>query len=129
MKRIRPSLYAQALLTEISRRPSTSSATDIINKMLKVILKNGDWPRRDKIVRECERIMRIKDGKSLVEVESARTLNKQQKEMIAKYVGPKADIQEKISTQLVAGVRLTWDGQRELDLSLNKVLAKIFTKS
>ena len=107
-----PHIYARAFL-EVKPDPE---------KFLSVVLKNGDYERLDKIVEAIEMREVQAHGGRIVELEFARI-----SELAKKFKFSSHDrVHTKINPSLVAGVRVTVDGEQELDVSLQRKLNKLF---
>lgn len=94
--------------------------------LLGLIRKQGDSPRLAKIVEACERTWRTKNNRPLVTIESARTLGQKERATLEAQFPKGHDFKEMITPELIAGVRMSVDGTREIDGSLAKILRQIF---
>jgi F0F1-type ATP synthase delta subunit len=119
-----PLLYARALAAALDE--GTVSEDAIAANFARVIRKNGDLHASDKIIAAAERLLaRSRSGKS-VAVEFARP---QGEASLAAFRSALSDhdlFETRINPRLVAGARITVDGERELDLSLAGKLQKLF---
>ncbi len=120
------SWYAKAFAEAVSVKKGNELET-AIERFLALIRKHGDWTRKDDILAACEAELRAREGKEFLLVESARELEKNQKEMIEQsFSAQRYDIVYRIERSLGAGIRLTKNGSEQMDVSLNKILATIF---
>lgn len=108
-----PSIYARAFL---------ETKPDVKN-FLRVVAKNGDFQRIDTIVEAIEAQAAKDRGGHMVELEFARETPLRQKFTFT----AKDLIRTSINPFLVAGVRVTIDGEKELDMSLRRKLNKLFS--
>src|SRR3989344_8134749 len=83
---------------------------------LRVIEKNGDFSRLEKIVTAIEELVTKEAGGRMVHLEFAR-----EHEHIKKFkFSPKDHVKISINPTLIAGVRVTIDGSSELDQSFKR---------
>lgn len=84
--------------------------------------KNGDTKKLKEITVLVEKMLLAKTGNKKITLETARPLQKEIR------VGKKGDVvEEKINPDLIAGMKIMVDGERQLDFSLLKKLNEIFT--
>jgi len=129
MKKIPAQAYAQAFLEESER--AGHNTAKLLQRFTALIRKNGDWSRSPQILKAVETAWRRKHKRPLVVVESARPLSHKQLEEIKKGLHDSGrmsafDIEEKLRPELVAGVRITIDEERQLDASLQQLMKEVF---
>ncbi len=119
---ITPRAYAEAF--------AVGRVSDVaIEKMVRVIRKNGDWSRREKIVAAIEAAARAHAGKSLVIVESARPLTAAQRAMIeTRFPTQQFDQEYRTNPEVVAGVRIEINRESQIDATLASAIRKMFHK-
>lgn len=117
--------YAEALAAAIHNTEPARSGF-IIKNFLMLLGKSGDEVHAEKIVDTAERILRKKDGGREIIFESARTLELKNQKLLSGVAGGKDIIATRVNPDLVAGVRIVIDGEREFDGSLKGKLDKIF---
>ena len=118
-------MYARAFI-EVFRDTDVSERKEIVKRFAKVVSKNGDLSRFELIFKEIEkRIVRANDG-HIVEIESARPLGRKAEAEFTARFGKKDLVRFLRNPALVAGVRMTIDGERECDSSLVRTLNKMF---
>ncbi len=124
-----PAIYAKAFQEVVDGAPKARQE-EVIKNFCKVIVKNGDAPQIDKIcIAIEEQHARTKGGK-VVQVEFAREMNEAAIKKITKQFKEHDLVSVKIAPSLIAGVRITVDGEKELDASLSNKLQKLWhTKS
>ena len=110
------SIYARAFL----------DGTHDSKKFLSVIAKNGDMPGIKKIYNAVEELVTHRGGGRVVTLELAREVPKSQRTQLEKKFIAKDSVHIKTNPALVAGVRVTLDGEQELDQSLQRKLNKLF---
>jgi len=92
-----------------------------ISIFLALLKKNGDIKKLKEILIASEKLLLEKSGNKKVVVETAR------KTSAGKQFVEKGDIlEEKINPDLIAGVKITINGEQQLDFSMKKILNNIF---
>ncbi|MFH0890476.1 MAG: F0F1 ATP synthase subunit delta [Candidatus Liptonbacteria bacterium] len=122
----RPKIYASALAEIAGGKISAERESGVIEKFLELVGKNGDTASLPKIIAATEKILRAKDGIRRVVLESARELSPGQKKSLLDLVREDDLIEEKINPDLIAGVKVTVDEERQLDFSLRRKLDRLF---
>ena len=97
-----------------------------LKKFLMMVDKNGDFARIDKIVEAIESQSTKERGGHVVELEMARDVDQKLVDKLRKKFTVKDHIRTKISPNLIAGVRITIDGERELNQSLQRKLTNLW---
>jgi len=120
-----PLIYAEALRSVLTETSVTRQGT-VIEKFVAVLAKNGDLAQGGKIAEKLEGMFVAAAGGRLVKIETARDLPAAQLTKLKGQFGKMDQIQVVINPELVAGVRITIDGERELDQSLARKLRNIF---
>jgi F0F1-type ATP synthase delta subunit len=127
MRYISPALYARVLIESAHGKLGTNVRESTVSRFVAVVKRNGDSRIFPAIIFACENVLRKKAGKKLLTVETARKLEKHSLELIKRsFREEHTDIEEKINPELVAGVRFTENGERQLDGSLAHMLGQIF---
>lgn len=117
--------YVDALTGVLSETPNKDKET-VLSNFVKLIAKNGDISKRDKIVEAVHKKVVGMNGGRWVIVELARQLPEPRMRIIKEMFSVKDHIDFKINPALVAGIRITINGEEELDNSLQGKLNKIF---
>ena len=126
MRHASPALYAKVLVDETHAKHA-HELEGTIRRFVAHVQRNGDSHKFSAIVKECEKAARAKAGKKLLTIESARELDSHSLELIKKsFTRGAVDIEEKINPELVAGVRIMENEERQLDASLSHMLNQIF---
>lgn len=121
-----PRLYAQALAEALSQRAGQEEKERMIRNFLRLVRKNGDERGLNKIVAEAENLLLEKSGRRKVLLESARPLSDKQKKLIHKTLQTGDVVEEKVSPELVAGVKITVNEGLQWDGTLQRKLKKMF---
>lgn len=124
--RYSPLIYAKAL-REVLSQTDTDRHSEIVKKFVSVMSKNGDLAQGGKVLARLEEIFVMESGGKPVKIEIARELPADELEKLKKQFGNNDRIEVLINPALIAGVRITMNGERELDHSMASRLRKIFT--
>jgi len=121
--KIKPKVYAEALTELMLLKKSAGDQEKIVKGFLKLLEKNGDIRKAKEILAKAQDLFIKKTGRRRVVLETAR---KADKKAFLKEIEMAGDIvEEKISPELVAGIKITINDE-QLDFSLNKKLQNIF---
>ena len=114
-----PDTYAKAFL---ETKPASRQGGPDPKRFLEVVTKNGDFSRIEGIVAAIEKAAVHALGGRMVELEFARETPLSNK---FKFTA-KDHIRVRINPLLVAGVRITIDGEQELDGSFQRKINKLW---
>ena len=120
----RPSHYATAFLEAL--RAGTEPRVAIAH-LRRALAKRGDAHRLPQVLREIERLEVKSKGGRMITIASARPLSPSQEHALTKNFASPDHVTTEIDPRLIAGVRITIDDERELDLSLTGKLRTLFT--
>jgi len=117
--------YAKALAEVLS-------AKDIDEKKLaagfvKLLEKQGDLGKAEEILEKAEIFLAKNSGKKAITFETARKLTDHQKKSFSKFIEKGDVVKEKISPDLIAGIKIMVDGDRQIDYSMKNKINKIFS--
>ena len=118
------SIYAKALVEAAASVPKEKDDA-VVSNFLKLVKKNGDMGQVDKIVRLAQKSMAKRYGRRILSVESARPLGRNL-DFIKKIAKKEDIIEEKINPGIIAGVKITINGEMQFDGSLDRKLKKLF---
>ena len=113
--------YVQAFTQAVRR----SSHEEVIGSFVKLLKKTGDIKHSKKILEAVHKKLVNEKGGKWVNVEVARE-SALKKEKIKHNFSEKDHIDFKVNPELVAGVRITINGESELNNSLQNKLNKLF---
>ena len=99
---------------------------DVSAGFIKLLQKNGDIKHFKKITEAIHKKMINDKGGKWINIEMARKISSSKQEILKDNFYQKDHVDFKINSGLVAGVRITIDGQEELDNSLDNKLKKLF---
>ena len=127
MKKITPTSYARAFIEVLDKNPKQSEK--VLAELLQLIKKQGDWSRRQKIAEACERAWRVKNDRPLILLESARALGEKERASLKQQFSETHDFKEVVRPELLAGVRISEGGVREIDGSLARIMREMFAST
>jgi len=114
-------IYARALVFALNEAPGLIQKEKIIKNFLSLIQKNRDTRQLKKIIDFASKIIYKKDGRQIIILETARPQNNL-KNLFQKFFNEKDIIEEKINPNILAGLRIIFDDEKELDFSFKKRL-------
>jgi F0F1-type ATP synthase delta subunit len=117
--------YINALVGALQETPNEKKDI-ILTNFVKLIEKNGDISKRDKIIEAVHRKFVNMSGGKWVSVELARKASEPRMRLIKEMFTAKDHVIFYINPELKAGIRITINGEEELDNSLNNKLKKLF---
>lgn len=124
--KIPPKIYAK-VFAELVKDKNPEKIEAMIKKFSALVAKNGDIASKEKIAALAERYLRETDGKHSFLIETARNLPEGSYAAILEKMGKgEYDVKKMVDENLIAGVKLTVDESRELDLSLRGILKNLF---
>lgn len=116
-------IYAEAL-SEIALKIKPENDKKIADNFLRIIKKNSDDKKIKEIIFRAEELFFKKNGNKRIIIEVARKIDLKN---LINVLADKGDVvREEINSDLFAGVKITIDGERQLDFSLKNKLDSIF---
>jgi F0F1-type ATP synthase delta subunit len=114
-------LYAKALAEVIAEGKVTDKKT-IAKNFAKMIILAGYEHKIDEILELAQELLLQKQGKRKIVLESARKLAPGQKKILETFVKKGDLVEEKISPELIAGIKITVNSEMQFDNSLQRKL-------
>lgn len=128
MKTNKSKLYAKALAEIIIEKkaegPERSRRT--AENFVKLLDKNGQMHRAKEILNLAEDFLLARQGKNKITFETARKMTSAQKKMLEGFAKSGDNVQEKINSELIAGIKIIINNNKQFDASLRKKLENIF---
>ncbi len=124
--RYSPILYAKSLF-EILEGSKPSVHDSILKNFWQTVEKYGDSSRRNAILDSFENLVVRSNGGRIVDIETAREIPSREMTKLVGLFGGKDLIKRSINPKLVAGLRVEFNGEVELDYSLVRKFRKMFT--
>ncbi|MBI1866369.1 MAG: F0F1 ATP synthase subunit delta [Candidatus Staskawiczbacteria bacterium] len=118
--------YALVLTDFILKETTPSQEKKFSDNFLKKKKKNRDSNKAKEIINLAESLFFKKTGKKKIILETARKMSLEQKNLL-KSLAKKSDIvEEKINKELIAGVKIIINNEKQIDFSMQKKLQNIF---
>ena len=118
--RYSPKQYALAILDLMTHKKAEDSK--IAKNFLKLLEKNGDIKKAKHILVLAEALYFKKTDTRKITIETARKIKN-----VSKIFAEKGDvIEEKINPDIIAGLKIIINGEKQLDFSLKNRLEEIF---
>jgi F0F1-type ATP synthase delta subunit len=121
----KPQDYAKAFAEVAARTPSGREEA-ILKNFLAIVRRNGDMRRIGKIAKLAENLLMKKSGRSKWTIQSARPIGNA-RDVFGNLIKPADILEEKIDPEVIAGVKITRDDEKQFDGTLKAKLDKLFT--
>lgn len=119
---MKANFYAKTLVEIMVTAPAQQEK--LLHAFMLLLQKSGQVHKAKEIISLAERMYARKTGRRNITIESARRVDVKS---ISKRLQRAGDnVQEKITPELVAGVKITVNGEAQLDFSLKSRLNAIF---
>lgn len=123
--RYTPTAYAQAFAALAKDARTAQEQKELVERFIACIKHNGDMAHRDAIIEKAADVLRTASGKRKVVLETARPIAGLQKKY-ASFLKSTDIVEEQISPELVAGIRITVDDENQFDGTLLRKLKTLF---
>ena len=121
---IKSKVYAKNLVDLFLNNKSLTEEKKFVDSFLMFLEKNQDIKKAKEIIQLAENLYFKKTGKRKITLESARSIDA---ETAFKSFFNKGDFaEEKINQELVAGVKIIVNNEKQLDFSLKNKIDNIF---
>ena len=121
-----PRDYAEAF-AEAYQEVSAAERAGLLHRFAKTIQRHGDLHRVPKIFTAIEEQFAKQRGGRMVKVEFAREVADSLKKKVRERFLEKDIVVFAVNPKLIAGVRITINGEEELDNSFQRKLLKMFS--
>jgi F0F1-type ATP synthase delta subunit len=118
-------LYARAFFETIKTAPEKKQE-EIARRFIQVIRKNSDQQIIKKIFRQVRQLLIKNRGGRIITLEFARAVSEELRDKLKNNFSAKDYIEEVFRPELIAGVRVLVDNEKELDLTMRRNLKRIF---
>lgn len=118
-----PKIYARAFVEVFDLAPEKQD--EMLRNFLSLIRKNNDQHLYKKIYQQTEKLARGKSGKRKVVVETARPVKND--DVVKKIVKNDDIVEKRINPDLIAGVKIVVDDERQFDGSMAKKIKSLFS--
>ncbi len=119
-----PHIYAKAFVEALGEHPSPEKERARIKNFIALLVKNGDIGRARKILESAKKMIREKEDRRSIVIETARLLSA--RGLAEEILKPSDVVEEKIDPELIAGVRITINDELQFDGSLRRKLNELF---
>lgn len=119
-----PKIYAKALVELILSKQTPIQIKKNTAGFLEFLAKNGDRKKASQIISLAEGLFYEKTGKRKIVLEIARKIEK--KNLLKDFFQEGDMVKEKINPELIAGIKVIINNNKQLDFSLKNKLEKIF---
>jgi len=126
MKQNKVKLYAKALAEIILQKHTPAEEKKIVDNFLKLLEKSGMEKKAKEIITLAEDFILRKQGNSKITFETARKASSLQKKLLQSIAKEGDIVNERISPELIAGVKIIINNEKQFDGSLQKKLQNIF---
>jgi len=120
----KPEIYAKALIAVIEKVPE-NKRDKITKRFVELVIDSGDIGRGDKILEAIQKLWAKETGRNLIKLEFARPVEKEIINKLKKNLSEKDLIEITQNPDLIAGVRVTINDEKELDNTLRHKLNTI----
>ena len=117
-------MYAQALIDTLLDGKTAPQGKKVADNFAALLKKNGDTHKIRDIVFLAENLLYKKTGQRKMVLEVAREMKKSS--IMKPFLKEGDFFEEKVNSQLVAGVKIVVNNDRQLDFSLRRKLEEIF---
>ncbi len=124
MKNNQVKIYAEALAGAVLAKKADEKK--IAKNFMLLIIKSGLFSKAREIVVLAEEIMLKKNGNKKITLEIARKLTAENKALLKKFVKDGDIVKEKVNTDLIAGIKVVINNEKQFDNSLKNKLSEIF---
>lgn len=128
MKNNKIKLYAKALAQICAKKHSASEENKITERFMALLAKDRLDKKAGQILTLAQEIILQENGNSKIVLETARKMNAKQKELLKKTVKDGDIIKEKINPDLIAGIKIIINNNKQLDMTMAKKLSDLFDK-
>ena len=127
MKQNKAKLYAKALAEIILQKHTPAEEKKIVDNFLKLLEKSGMEKKAKEIIVLAEDFILRKQGNSKITFETARKASVSQKKLLQSIAKEGDIVNERISPELIAGVRIIINNEKQFDGSLQRKIQRIFS--
>jgi len=117
-------LYAKALAEVLAKK--SVDEKKVTNNFVKLLVSAGLEKKSKEILEMAEEMLLVKRGNKKIVFETARKITAGQKKIL-EGISKKGDlVKEKINPELIAGVKIIINNNKQFDSSMKSKLQKIF---
>ncbi len=98
----------------------------ITDNFLKLLVKNGKEGKAGEIIALARELLLKKKGNKKIILETARKMTQSQKDLLKSMAKEGDIVEEKINSELIAGVKIIINNEKQLDQTLFKKINNLF---
>jgi len=98
----------------------------IAKNFMLLLIKSGYLGKAKSIVDLAEEIILKNKGNKKITIETARKLTAENRTLLKKFIKDEDMVKEKINSDLIAGVKIVVNNEKQFDNSMQKKLREIF---
>ncbi|MFH1968541.1 MAG: F0F1 ATP synthase subunit delta [bacterium] len=121
--------YAEALVQIISEKGDNLNEKKTIQGFLKLLERQSDLKKAKEILGLAKILLVKKSGNKTVALHTARKLSASQKNLLSKFIKKGDLIEEKITPELIAGIKIVIDNEEQLDETLLRKINNLINKN
>ena len=129
MKQNKVKIYARALAEVLSNpvyaKGFGEAKEKIIDNFVKLLIKTSQEKKTKEILSLAEDLILAKQGKRKITFEIARRLTSEHRALLKQFVKEGDVVKEKINHELIAGVKIIINNNRQFDASMKSKLSNI----
>ena len=126
MKKLSITSLAKALADLSLEKMSSEKEKETANEFVKILLQHKLISKSDKVISLAQDYMLQREGNKIVSIETAREMNASQKKLASGFIEQGDNVSYHINTNLIAGIRITINNEKQLDFSLKRKLDEVF---
>lgn len=126
MKKLSIISLAKALADLSLEKMSPEKEKEVANEFVKLLLQHKLISKSDKIISLAQDYMLQGEGNKIVSIETAREMNASQKKLASGFIKQGDKVSYNINTNLIAGIKITINNEKQLDFSLRRNLDEVF---
>jgi F0F1-type ATP synthase delta subunit len=130
MKQNKVKIYATALAEILAEQPASAKASawqgKVVANFVKLLIAEGLEKKSKEILEMAEEMVLAKNGNKKITFETARKITASQKKLLESIAKNGDLIKEKINPELIAGVKIILNNEKQFDNSMQSKLNNIF---
>ncbi len=128
MRKYPAKIYAKALSEVLSKGLGKKELESALENFLELVKKNQDQKSLAKIFPIAQKILLAQFGIDKFTFESARPLEEKNLRKLKEILAQKDVFEEKLSPELMAGLKIIKNGNEQIDFSLSNKIKKVFSQ-
>lgn len=118
--------YARALAELAAEKLPPAEEKKVVERFMQLLTEKGLAGQAGSIASLAEEYLLESQGHHTVVLETAREMTPAQRKSALRFAGPQDRVQEKVTPELLAGIRITIDGKQQLDYSARRKIDTMF---